>query len=315
MEDKTFLGSGSQGAISHRGISTDQKRSRKKASFEPGMKRKMVDYVLRGVICFAAALTFALVVSLIAYILVKGIGGISWGFLTSEPSILNETIGILPNIINTLYIILMSLVIVLPLGIGAAIYLTEYASNGKVVAFIEFATETLTGIPSIIYGLVGLLFFCEMIGLGGCMASGALTLVIMILPTIIRTTQESLKTVPFSYREGAVGLGATKWHTIRTVVLPSSIDGILTGCILAIGRIVGESAALIFTAGMGAVLVSNFFEAMGTSGASLSVALYVYVFERGEFEVGYAIAAILMILVLFINLSIKLINGKLKKNL
>lgn len=315
MGDKTTLGHGSQGIISHAGASGKSRGAEKTQNRSLGTGRKIVNYGLQGMIYLAAALSFVLVVALVAYILVKGIGGISWDFLTSEPSVLNNTIGILPNIINTFYIILMSLVIVLPVGIGAAIYLTEYASNKKVVAFIEFATETLTGIPSIIYGLVGLLFFCEMLGLQGSMRSGALTLVIMILPTIIRTTQESLKTVPFSYREAAVGLGATKWYTIRTVVLPSSVGGILTGCILAIGRIVGESAALIFTAGMGSVLITNFFEAMKTSGASLSVALYVYVYERGEFEVGYAIAAILVFIVLAINLIIKLIHSRLKKNL
>ena len=276
-------------------------------------KRNMVDGLLRAVIYLCAAATFVLVVALIVYIFVKGVGEISWDFLTTAPSYLKGTTGILPNILSTIYIILASLVIVLPLGVGAAIYLNEYATNRKVVAFIEFATETLTGIPSIIYGLVGMLFFCQYMGLQGCLLSGALTLVIMILPTIVRTTQESLKTVPQSYREGAVALGATKWHAIRTIVLPSSVEGILTGCILAIGRIVGESAALIFTAGVASILITNILEALQSSGGTLSVALYVYVYERGEFEVGYAIAAILMILVLAINIGIKLINAKLKK--
>lgn len=276
-------------------------------------KRKYIDRILRMVIYLCAAATFLLVVALIVYIFVKGIGGISWEFLTTAPSHLKGTIGILPNILSTIYMILASLIIVLPLGVGAAIYLNEYASNRKVVAFIEFATETLTGIPSIIYGLVGMLFFCQYLGLQGCLLSGALTLVIMILPTIVRTTQESLKTVPMSYREGAVALGATKWHAIRTIVLPSSLEGIFTGCILAVGRIVGESAALIFTAGIASILITNVFEALQSSGGTLSVALYVYVYERGEFEVGYAIAAILMVLVLIINLGIKIINGKLRK--
>ena len=232
--------------------------------------------------------------------------------MTSQTSYLKDTIGILPNILNTLYIILVSMVIVLPLGVGAAIYLTEYASNHKVVAVIEFASETLTGIPSIIYGLVGMLFFTQLLGLKQGILAGGLTLVIMILPTIIRTTQESLKTVPQSYREGALALGAGKWHMVRTVVLPNAIDGIVTGCILAIGRIVGESAALLFTAGFGLVL-NDFVTSLQSSSATLTVALYVYASERGEMDVAFAIAAILMVLTLIINLSAAFVGRKLKK--
>ena len=225
----------------------------------------------------------------------------------------NFTIGILPNILNTLYIILLSMVIVLPLGVGAAIYLTEYATNRRLVAVIEFATETLTGIPSIIFGLVGMLFFIQMMGLKTGVLAGGLTLVVMILPTIVRTTQESLKTVPDSYREGALAMGAGKWHMVRTVVLPNAVDGIVTGCILAVGRIVGESAALLYTAGFGLVL-NNFVTALESSSATLTVALYVYASERGETDIAFAIATILMLLTLVINLSANLVGRKLKKN-
>ena len=265
---------------------------------------------------FCATLTCALLIFIIGYIFVRGLPHVTWEFLSTEPSYINDTIGILPNIANTIYIVVVTLIIILPLGVGAAVYLTEYAKNQKLVAAIEFATETLTGIPSIIFGLVGMLFFCELLGLQASLLAGSLTLVIATIPTIIRTTQESLKTVPQSYREASLGLGAGKWHMIRTVVLPSSIDGIVTGCILAIGRIVGESAALLFTAGMGMSMndffgsVSNF---MHSSGSSLTVALYVYARERAEFDVAFAIAAILMLLTLIINLAASLVGRKLKK--
>ena len=279
-------------------------------------RRKAYDRTLRTLLYICAGITCALLVFIIGYIFYRGLGNVSWELLSSETSYINDIIGILPNILNTLYIIFLAMIIVLPLGVGAAIYLTEYASNKKVVAIIEFATETLTGIPSIIFGLVGMLFFCELLGLQASLLAGSLTLVIATIPTIIRTTQESLKTVPQSYREASLGLGAGKWHMIRTVVLPSSIDGIVTGCILAIGRIVGESAALLFTAGMGMSMndffgsVSNF---MHSSGSSLTVALYVYARERAEFDVAFAIAAILMLLPLIINLAASLVGRKLKK--
>lgn len=279
-------------------------------------RRKAYDRTLRTLLYICAGITCALLVFIIGYIFYRGLGNVSWELLSSETSYINDIIGILPNILNTLYIIFLAMIIVLPLGVGAAIYLTEYASNKKVVAIIEFATETLTGIPSIIFGLVGMLFFCQLLGLQASLLAGSLTLVIVTIPTIIRTTQESLKTVPQSFREAALGLGAGKWHMIRTVVLPSSVDGIVTGCILAIGRIVGESAALLFTAGMGMSL-NNFFGSVGnfihSSGASLTVALYVYARERAEFDVAFAIAAILMLLTLVINLSAKLVGRTLKK--
>ena len=273
-------------------------------------KRKWTGRILKGLVYFSAALTVLLLVGIIGYVLVRGIPNITAELLTTAPSALKGTIGILPNILNTLYLVVISLIIVLPLGIGAAIYLTEYASGGPIVRLIEFTAETLSGIPSIIYGLAGMLFFCQKMKLQTSILSGALTLVIMILPIIIRTTQESLRTVPQSYREGALGLGATKWYMIRTIILPNSLDGIINGCILSAGRIVGESAALIFTAGIGAVITTNIIEAMSRSGGSLSVALYVYVFERGEFDVGFAIASILMILVLCLNFCTKQIGRR-----
>ena len=280
-------------------------------------KRKAYDRILRFLLYFCAALTCGLLIFIIGYIFVKGLPHITWEFLSTEPSFIRDSIGILPNILNTVYLVVVTLIIILPLGVGAAIYLTEYATNRRLVSILEFATETLTGIPSIIFGLVGMLFFCQVLGLQASLLAGSLTLVIMTIPTIIRTTQESLKTVPQSYREAALGLGAGKWHMIRTVVLPSSVDGIVTGCILSIGRIVGESAALLFTAGMGMSL-NNFFSSFDnfihSSGASLTVALYVYARERAEFDVAFAIAAILMILTLLINLTAKLVGQKLKKN-
>ena len=264
-------------------------------------------YLSAGIICL-------ILLGLIGYILYRGLPHISLEFLTSKPSLIRETVGILPNILNTIYIILITLVIVLPIGVGAAIYLNEYAENKKVVRIIELATETLSGIPSIIYGLVGMLIFVQFFSLGTSLLAGSLTLVIMTLPTVIRTTQESLKTVPQGYREGSLALGAGKWYMIRTVVLPSAVDGIVTGCILSIGRIVGESAALLFTAGM-ANEVLGLVDAVkpGNAGSSLTVALYMYAKERGEFEIAFAIAAILLVLTFVINMSAKLTAKMLKK--
>lgn len=276
--------------------------------------RKIKCAVLNGLIWLAASMICLVLFGIILCILLKGLPHISWKLLTSKPSLLNETTGILPNILNTLYIILMTLVIVLPLGVGAAIYLNEYAKNKKAVRLIELAIETLAGIPSIIYGLVGMLIFVQFCSLGTSLIAGALTLVIMTLPTIIRTTQESLKTVPDSYREGGLALGAGKWYMIRTTVLPSAIDGIVTGCILSVGRIVGESAALLFTAGM-ANEVLGILEAVtpGKAGSTLTVSLYMYAKERGDFDTAFAIAAVLLILTLLLNLSAKFAAKKLKK--
>ena len=268
-------------------------------------KRKLYIGFMRGAMIFCTALTAALVLFLMGYVLINGIPNISWELISTKPSYLTERIGILPDILNTLYIVLAPLVIVLPLGVGAAIYLTEYAKNKKLVAVIEYAAETLSGIPSIIYGLVGMLLFSN--NFGTSLLAGALTLVIMNLPTIMRTTQESLKTVPQSFREGAFGLGAGKWRVIRTVVLPGCIDGVVTGCILSVGRILGESAALLFTAGFAHAL-NGIIEGLASPGATLTVALYVYAKEEGEFGVAFAIAAILMILTLIINLSATMVG-------
>lgn len=276
------------------------------------LRRRVYDRGLRGLLWLCAGLTCALLAFLIGYIFYRGLGGITWQLLTTETSYLRDTIGILPNILNTLYIILTTMAVVLPLGVGAAIYLTEYAANRRLVAAIEFATETLAGIPSIIFGLVGMLFFIQLLGWQAGVRAGGMTLAMMILPTMIRTTQESLKTVPQSYREGALGLGAGKWHMVRTVVLPGAVEGIVTGCILAVGRIVGESAALLFTAGFGLAL-NGFWRAMESSSATLTVALYVYAGERGETGVAFAIAAILMLLTLLINLAANTAGRKLKR--
>ena len=276
--------------------------------------RVAYDRILRFLLYFCALLTCALLVLLIGYIFYRGLPNVTWQLLSTQESFRNDTIGILPNILSTLLLIFGTLLLVLPLGVGAAIYLTEYARNKRVVEVIEFATETLTGIPSILYGLVGMLFFCLALGWGSSIRAGILTLVIMTLPTIVRTTQESLKTVPQSYREASLGLGSGKWHMVRTVVLPCSVDGIVTGCILSIGRIVGESAALLYTAGSAGILSRNLLQALESSGGSLTVALYMYSMERGEIEVGFAIASILMILTLLINLSAKFLGAKLKKN-
>lgn len=262
--------------------------------------RRRFLWCVRGGMYVATALTAALTLFLVGYVLFQGIPNISWNFLTTKPSYLSGNIGILPDILNTVYMILATLVVVIPLGVGAAVYLTEYASNKRMVAVIEYAAETLSGIPSIIYGLVGMLIFSN--SMGTCLMAGALTLVIMNLPTILRNTQESLKTVPQSYREGAFGLGAGKWRVVRTVVLPGCVDGVLTGCILSVGRILGESAALLFTAGF-AHAVNGFVEGLSSAGATLTVALYVYAKENGEFGVAFGIAAILMVLAVLINLS------------
>lgn len=265
-------------------------------------KRRINIAILKSLMLVATITVLALVVFLIVYVFVKGFPNISWELLSTKPSYTNGTIGILPDILNTLYIVFATLIIVLPLGVGAAIYLSEYAKKKKIVRIIEYAAETLAGIPSIIYGLVGLLFFVQFLGLRKSLIAGALTLVIMNLPTIMRTTQESLKTVPQAVRDGAFSLGAGKWRVIRTVVLPGCVDGICTGCILTVGRIVGESAALLFTAGL-AHSINGFVTALSSPGATLTVALYFYAKEWGEFGVAFAIAAILMILTMLINLA------------
>lgn len=275
-------------------------------------KRKVYGGTMRILMGISVTLTCALALFLIGYVMYKGVPGISWELLSTKPSYLKGTIGILPDILNTMYIVIATLIFVLPLGVGAAIYLSEYAKSKRLVSMIEYAAETLSGIPSIIYGLVGMLFFCQFLNMQTSLLAGALTLVIMNLPTVMRTTQESLKTVPQSLREGAFGLGAGKWRVIRTVVLPGCVDGVITGCILCVGRILGESAALLFTAGVAHTL-NGFFAGLTSSGATLTVALYFYAKEQGEFEVAFAIAAILMILTVLINLAVSLVGRYFKK--
>lgn len=268
---------------------------------------------LKGLMWICTALTGCLVLFMIIYIMAKGIPNISWELLSTAPSYLDETIGILPDILNTVYIVIFTILIVLPIGVGAAIYLSEYARNKKLVSVIEYAAEALSGIPSIIYGFVGMMIFCEFFKMKTSLLAGCLTLVIMNLPTIMRTTQESLKTVPQSYREGAFGLGAGKWRVIRTVVLPGCVDGVITGCILSVGRIVGETAALLYTAGFAHVIYGGIGRALKSAGATLTVSLYVYAKEDGEFGVAFAIAAILMVLTLLINLAAALVGRYFKK--
>lgn len=275
-------------------------------------KRQIKDRALRCAIYASAGLVCAILLALIGYIFYRGLPGITSEFLSTQSSYVHDTIGILPNILNTLYIILVAMVIVVPLGVCAAVYLNEYARNKKVVRAIGFAVETLTGIPSVLFGLVGMLFFIQMLGLKAGVLAGSLTLVVMVLPTIISNTLESLKTVPDAYREGALALGSGKWHMIRTVVLPSAIEGIVTGCILAVGRIVGESAALLYTAGFGLIL-NSFMTALQSSSATLTVALYVYATERGEINVAFSVATILMVITLLLNLAATLSASQLKK--
>lgn len=277
-------------------------------------KRRAKDAVLKLLMYIATAVIVLTLAFLIGYIIYRGLPNTTWELISSKPSLIRNRVGILPNILNTIYIILMTLVVALPLGIGAAIYLNEYAPNKRVVEIIELTAETLSGIPSIIYGLAGMLIFVQFFSLGTSLLAGAMTLVIMTLPTIMRTVQESLKTVPDSYREGALALGSGKWRMIRTVVIPSAADGIVTGCILSIGRIVGESAALLFTAGMANEIISLFEAPVpGNAGSTLTVSLYMYAKERGDFDTAFSIALILLILTFLINTAAKLAARKKEK--
>ncbi len=274
-------------------------------------KRKIYKYTMLSLSHLCMAVTIALVIFLILYIFVRSVPYFSWQLLSTSPSYLDETIGVLPDILNTIYIIFAALLLVLPMGVGTAVYLNEYSNRPRIEKAIEYCIETLAGIPSIIYGLVGMLVFCQFLGFKTSLLAGALTLMIMNLPTVIRTTQESLKTVPQSYREGAFGLGAAKWRVIRTVVFPCCVDGIVTGCILSVGRMMGESAALLFTAGF-AHNLNGFFDAMQSAGATLTVALYVYAKEQGEFEVAFVIAAILMFMSLAINITASVLARRIR---
>ena len=267
----------------------------------------------RSAMYLCTGLTCLILIFLIGYVLVQGVKGLSLHFITSKPSYLTGNIGILPDIVNTVLVLLVSIIVLLPLGVGAAVYLSEYARNYRLVKLIDYAAEILSGIPSIIYGLVGMLFFCQFLKLQTSLLAGSLTLVVMNLPTIMRTTRESLLSVQKGLREGAYGLGASKWRVVRTIVLPECLDGIITGCILSAGRILGESAALLFTAGFAHTLrsfsLSGILGAIRSSGATLTVALYVYAKEQGEFQVAFSIAVILLLLAVLVNLGAEAVKG------
>lgn len=276
------------------------------------MTRRIKDGGMLFLIYLAALFSVMLLVGIIAYVFVKGSSSVSWEFLTTVSSALKGTVGIAGNIVNTLYIVVLTLFIVTPVGIGSAIYLNEYARPGRVVRLIEFTTETLAGIPSIIFGLFGMVFFGHTLGLGYSILTGSLTLTLMVLPLITRNTQEALRAVPDSYRNGAVGMGATKWYMIRTILLPSAMPGIITGVILAIGRIVGESAALLFTAGSGYFLPkagSGLFKKIMESGGTLTIQLYLSM-SKAQYNVAFGIALVLLVIVLMINLLTKLLAGR-----
>ncbi|MDO5303915.1 MAG: phosphate ABC transporter permease PstA [Clostridia bacterium] len=273
--------------------------------------RKAKENLWKTIMLACTLITCAILIFLIGYVLVQGIKGLSVNFLTTSPSYTTGNIGILPDIMNTVYLLIVSLLVLVPLGVGAAVYLSEYARNHRIVRLIDNAAEILSGIPSIIYGLVGMLFFCQFMNLQTSLLAGALTLVIMNLPTIMRTTRESLLSVPKGLREGAYGLGASKWRVVRTIVVPECLDGIITGCILSAGRILGESAALLFTAGFAHTL-HGFADGVMSSGATLTVALYVYAKEQGEFQVAFSIAVILLVLAVLVNLSAELVRKHFK---
>lgn len=279
-------------------------------------KIRLSDLILKILINIAAAFSVVLLIGILAYVFLKGIGSVNLTFLTTVTSTLKGTVGIAGNIVNTLYIIVITLLIATPLGVGSAIYLNEYAKPGKLVRAIEFTTETLSGIPSIIFGLFGMMFFGTGLGLGYSILTGALTLTLMVLPLITRNTQEALKTVPDSYRSGALGMGATKWYMIRTLLLPSAMPGIVTGIILAIGRIVGESAALFFTAGSGYLLPKGgmgILKKILESGGTLTIQLYLSM-AKAEYSTAFGIAVILLLIVLFINWITKVLAKKLDVN-
>lgn len=275
-------------------------------------KLRRGDVCLNALIMCSAAVSILLLLTIIVFVVAKGIGSVNWGFLTTVTSVRKGTVGIAGNIVNTLLIIVLTMVIVIPVGVGAAIYLNEYAKPGKLVTLIEFATEVLSGIPSIIFGLFGMMFFGETLGLGYSILTGSLTLIMMVLPLIIRNTQEALKTVPDGYRHGAIGLGAGKWHMIRTILIPSAMPGIITGAILAIGRIVGESAALIFTAGSAKLLPNGFmgiFDKIFQSGGTLTIQLYLSATSEGDFDTAFGIAFVLLVIVFGINILTKLLTN------
>ncbi|MDD6340413.1 MAG: phosphate ABC transporter permease PstA [Butyrivibrio sp.] len=271
-------------------------------------KRRFRDGIIRYLIYLCASFSVLLLIGIIVYILVKGVRAVNFSFLTSVTSVLKGTVGIAGNIVNTILIILITMLVATPIGVGSAIYLNEYAKPGKIVTIIEYATETLSGIPSIVFGLFGMMFFGEKLGLGYSLLTGSLTLIIMVLPLITRNTQEALKTVPVNYRNGAIGLGSGKWHMIRTILIPSAMPGIITGVILAVGRIVGESAALLFTAGSAKLLprgIEGLLNKPMQSGGTLTVQMYLSATSEGDFRTAFGIAVVLLVIVLGINLATK----------
>ncbi|HIZ79296.1 MAG TPA: phosphate ABC transporter permease PstA [Candidatus Lachnoclostridium stercorigallinarum] len=270
---------------------------------------RVSDQILKGLIYLAAAVAIAILVGIMGYVFVRGLPEISWEFLSTVQSSINGTFGILGNIINTLYIIVITLLVAVPVGVGSAIYLNEYAKPGKLVRSIEFTTEILSGIPSIIFGLFGMVMFGTVLKLGYSVLTGSFTLTLMVLPLITRNTQEALRTVPDSYRSGALGIGATKWYMIRTILLPSAAPGILTGIILAVGRIVGESAALLFTAGSGFQLPRGLFSKLFESSGTLTIQLYLSM-QRAKYDQAFGIAVVLLLIVLCINLLARYVTRK-----
>lgn len=275
--------------------------------------KRPMDVLMYLLIYLSAAFTVLLLIGLIAYVAVRGLGQINLEFLTTVSSVIKGTRGIAGNIVNTVMIVVITMVIATPIGAGAAVYLNEYAKPGKLTSLIEFATETLAGIPSIIFGLFGMMFFVETLGFGYSILSGSLTMVLMVLPLVTRNTQEALRSVPESYRQGAAGLGAGKWYTIRTILLPSAMPGIITGVILAIGRIVGESAALLFTAGSAKALpkgIGDIFAKVMRSGGTLTTQLYLSATSEVDFDTAFGIAVVLLVLVLCINLATKALAAK-----
>lgn len=285
-------------------------------------KSRPIDLLQKAAIYVAASISVVLLLGIIGYVFYKGIGTVNWDFLTGVTSARKQTVGIAGNLLNTLYIIVISLLFATPIGVGSAIYLNEYAKPGKIVNLIQFTTETLSGIPSIIFGLFGMIFFGETLGLGYSILTGSLTLTLMVLPLITRNTQEALRSVPDSYRSGALGMGATKWYMIRTILLPSSLSGIVTGVILALGRIVGESAALLFTAGSGYLLprfTNNLVDNIGKlgskimeSGGTLTIELYLQM-QKGQYEVAFGIGCVLLMIVFLLNLVTKAVAKKFRK--
>lgn len=279
-------------------------------------RRRPAELFLLAVVHGAASVSVVLLLGIIGYVFARGAHTVNWSFLTSATSVLKQTVGIAGNLVNTVYIVVLTLLIATPIGVGAAIYLSEYAKPGQLVKLIEFTIQILSGIPSVIYGLFGMVFFGEVLHLDYSLLRGALTLSLMVLPLIVRNTREAIRTVPESYRSGALGMGATRWYMIRTVLLPTAMPGILSGILLSVGRIVGESAALLFTAGSGRLLprlgkgLSDSLRRLGgkamESGGTLTIELYLQM-QNGNYDEAFGVGCVLIGIVLFLNLFLKLV--------